>query len=146
MYDAVLTSDNEQKHKYETLLLKNGELEIHISELQHPYHTSNSSSSSSHTTTSGGSSSSSHSSSSHTTTSGGSTSSSTKTVTTTTTHTEISSDLQDDDEASSIGAVGTSVIAVSVVSLGAGAFMIFKKFFNNQNKSGLTQGLIDEEN
>ena len=131
MYDAVLTSDNEQKKIYETLLLANGEMEIHISELRHPYH-SNSSSSSSTTTTSGGSSSSSN-----------------TTVTTTTTKTKtetIVSDLQDDDEASSIGAVGTSVIAVSVISLGAGAFMIYKKFFNNQTKSGLTTGLIDEEN
>ena len=132
MYDAVLTSDNEQKKIYETLLLENGEMEIHISELRHPYH-SNSSSSSSTTTTSGGSSSSSN-----------------TTVTTTTTKTKtethIVSDLQDDDEASSIGAVGTSVIAVSVISLGAGAFMIYKKFFNNQTKSGLTTGLIDEEN
>jgi len=38
MYDAALISDNEEKKKYETLLLKNGELEIHIEELQHPYH------------------------------------------------------------------------------------------------------------
>ena len=34
MYDAVLTSDNEQKKIYETLLLANGEMEIHISELR----------------------------------------------------------------------------------------------------------------
>tara|TARA_B110000285_G_scaffold209093_1_gene249787 strand:+ start:1174 stop:1944 length:771 start_codon:yes stop_codon:yes gene_type:complete len=61
--------------------------------------------------------------------------------TTVTHHTEVVSSLQEEEpKESSIGATGASIIAVSVISLGAGAFLIFKKAFS-QKRAGLYHDL-----
>lgn len=61
--------------------------------------------------------------------------------TTVTHHEEVVADLQEEEpKESSIGATGASIIAVSVISLGAGAFLIFKKAFA-QKRAGLYHDL-----
>ena len=56
-------------------------------------------------------------------------------------HVESVGQLQEEEpEESSIGATGASIIAVSVISLGAGAFLIFKKAFA-QKRAGLYHDL-----
>lgn len=56
-------------------------------------------------------------------------------------HVVVSGALQEEEpKESSIGATGASIIAVSVISLGAGAFLIFKKAFA-QKRAGLYHDL-----
>jgi len=64
-----------------------------------------------------------------------------ETTVTHTSHTEVNGALQEEEpKESSIGATGASIIAVSVISLGAGAFLIFKKAFS-QKRAGLYHDL-----